>query len=172
MAGVFTHFQTLNAISKALPESLRKTCELHPQHAHFGAVGPDYLYFWKNDWPPIGEPGAFVIRILDELRDVCHPFRGRKGVGKWDYFETRSVFYRIGNMPRFQVLTPSGAFHRFNTGNQVGIFVKINGNPVFASTGPCPQRPPAFVPLHTRAASTLALCPPRGARRPALCSQP
>ena len=70
MAGVFTHFQTLDAITQSLPPGLRATADEHPPFANFGSVGPDYLYFWKNDWGVAGQAGGLFFSLLDDLREV------------------------------------------------------------------------------------------------------
>lgn len=70
MAGVFTHFQTLDAISQALPPQQRSLIETHPEYASFGSIGPDYLYFYKNDWGPLGAAGGVFFSLLDDMREI------------------------------------------------------------------------------------------------------
>ncbi|MBV4488143.1 zinc dependent phospholipase C family protein [Pseudomonas sp. SWRI153] len=70
MPGVFTHFLTMRAIKDSLAPELKQLMDDFPEHAHFGSVGPDYLYFYKNDWGPAGQVGHLWFSLIDELKDV------------------------------------------------------------------------------------------------------
>ncbi|MBL0269345.1 MAG: zinc dependent phospholipase C family protein [Chitinophagaceae bacterium] len=55
MPGIFSHFAILDNILKrpALSSKAKSIIEAHREHAFWGSVGPDYLFFFPPDWPQL-----------------------------------------------------------------------------------------------------------------------
>ncbi|SAK78785.1 hypothetical protein AWB76_05253 [Caballeronia temeraria] len=72
MPGVFTHFLTVDEIARQLGQPWARAGQDYPMHVAFGSIGPDYLYFYKNDWGPLGQVGHLFFSVFDDLREIVN----------------------------------------------------------------------------------------------------
>ncbi len=70
MPSVYTHFVLLDEIVKRLGPQQQSIVEANQEYAYWGSVGPDFFYFFEQDWGLAGALSEFYFELYDELEEV------------------------------------------------------------------------------------------------------
>lgn len=70
MPSVFTHFLILDEATKRLPDDAADLINQNKEYAYWGSVGPDYFYFFEQDWSLAGQLAKFTFELYDDLEEI------------------------------------------------------------------------------------------------------
>lgn len=78
MPSVFSHFLILDQAKPHLSPEQIDILEHHAAAGYWGSVGPDYFYFFEQDWSVAGDVSEFYFSIYDDLEEVLSIFEAAK----------------------------------------------------------------------------------------------
>jgi hypothetical protein len=123
MPGTFTHLGVLDAVVRPLlPPSVRTLVEDHSEYAAWGAVGPDYLYFYAKDWGVIGHMSDVAFEMYDALEEVLRFFQQiGDTIGRVQDWLTGGLFASLRDAAEALMILIKQLFAKFVT-SQVDFF--------------------------------------------------
>lgn len=75
MPSVFTHFLILDEVINQLPQKVADIARQHKEYSYWGSVGPDYFYFFEQDWSLAGKLAGFTFKLYDQLEEVVDIYK-------------------------------------------------------------------------------------------------